>query len=89
MLNGVKIDFNFSQEFYLKEIAMDSKYLLFETTDGMNYFKDSYEYGCEYNASLENRNIIFKLYFDDYKDLDNIPYLLYKYLRDNDMLYDD
>lgn len=35
MLNGVKIDFNFSQEFYLKEIDMDSKYLLFETTDVM------------------------------------------------------
>lgn len=85
MLNSVPICFNFDQIFNLKEINMYNKSLLFETTDGMNYFKNSYENFTK----LENGNILFRIYFDDYKDLDNIPYLLFDYLRRNDFLYDD
>lgn len=84
-MHNVIIDFDFGQVFYLKEINMRSKYLLFETTDNMNYFKDSYEKF----EQLENGNILFKIYFDDCKDLDNIIYLLVKYLRENNFLYDD
>lgn len=83
---GVEIDFNYGQTFYLRQIDMYSKYLLFETTDNMDYFKDSYE---KYDRLVGSSNIVFKIYFDDYKELNNIPYLLYKYLQDNDLLYDD
>ena len=76
----MKITYNFGQEFELKEIDMDRRYLIFETSDGFNLFENN-----EYVK--ENGKVTFTIEFDDIKELDNIVYLLWKYLKEERLIY--
>ena len=72
----MKIKYNDSQEFELKEIDIRNNKLVFETTDSMGNFEPT---------NLKP-TVDFKIPFSNIKELQNIPKILNDYLKENNLL---
>lgn len=78
----MRITYNFGQEFELVEIDMWCNWLKFKTNNGMGKFDEDI-----YPNRDDEGNVYFNVYFDSIYELQNIPKLLWEYLRENDVMY--
>ncbi len=75
----MKFTYNFGQTFYLEEIDFYEQCLKFKTNNGMGMFE----------TSKRDEETTFEIYYDSLYELQNIPKLLYDYLKENNLMYWD
>ena len=66
-----------SEEFNIEEVDLYSGEIVFSTNNTMGWFDEG----------EKGEKTKFKIYFDSVYELQNIPLLLWNYLKENGMLY--
>lgn len=71
----MKFTYNYNQIFWLKEIDFEGE-LIFETNNGMGKF----------NEKIDEK-VTFSIPYESIDELQNIPKILYDYLKNNNLMY--
>lgn len=71
----MKFTYNYNQIFWLKEIDFEGE-LVFETNNGMGKFNEKI-----------GEKVTFSIPYESIDELQNIPKILYDYLKNNNLMY--